>query len=237
MTIYTLYVKTHNKTGLKYLGQTKRDPNSYNGSGSDWSEHLIQYGRDIRTEILLQTTNKTERNTQGRYYSTLWNIVGAMDDFGNKIWANKIPETGGGGGNTPGNVRYWPTKDQTQQGIKTKQKNGTHKNAGLPSAREKAKSTALAKHGTLKTGDASSYVKMVASKIKNGPNKGYKKKPTAKTANAWNVRRANGTASWTITEKVQCPHCGKVGAKSGAMRQKHFDNCKLIPQGTIVTTE
>ena len=41
-------------------------------------------------------------NYWGKYYSLLWNVVAAMDDFGNKIWANKIPETGGGGNVVPG---------------------------------------------------------------------------------------------------------------------------------------
>jgi hypothetical protein len=94
--IYTLYVKTHNKSGLKYLGQTSQDPFTYSGSGVDWKIHLNEFGKDIHTEILLQTTNKEERNYWGRYYSALWHIVTAADDFGNKIWANRIPETGGG---------------------------------------------------------------------------------------------------------------------------------------------
>lgn len=97
MSIYTLYIKTHNKSGLKYLGQTKQDPFKYKGSGDLWLAHISQYGNNTTTEILLQTSSKEERNYWGRYYSRLWNVVGAMDDYGNKIWANKIPETGGGG--------------------------------------------------------------------------------------------------------------------------------------------
>lgn len=99
MTIYYLMVKTHNITGLKYLCQTKKkDPHKYLGSGIDWTKHLLQFGKTIRTEILLETTNKKLLNDTGRYYSKLWRITNAMDDFGNKIWANIIPETGGGPG-------------------------------------------------------------------------------------------------------------------------------------------
>jgi hypothetical protein len=98
MTIYTLYVKTHRKTGLKYLGQTSQDPFKYPGSGVDWETHLKTFGNDVETEILLQTSDTEERNRIGRYYSNLWHVVTAADDFGNKIWANRIPETGGGGG-------------------------------------------------------------------------------------------------------------------------------------------
>ena len=95
MTIYYLYVKTHKITGLKYLGQTKKEPILYKGSGLDWLAHLRIHGYNVDTEVLLETTNKQERNEWGRYYSTEWNIVNAQDDFGNKIWANRIPETGG----------------------------------------------------------------------------------------------------------------------------------------------
>jgi hypothetical protein len=102
MNIYTLYVKTHRKTGLKYLGQTSQDPFKYPGSGVDWKDHLKQFGKDIDTAILLQTTDKEERNRRGRYFSALWHVVTASDDFGNKLWANKIPETGGGPGGKQG---------------------------------------------------------------------------------------------------------------------------------------
>ena len=95
MTIYYLYVKTHKITGLKYLGQTKKDPIKYKGSGLDWLTHIKQYGYNVDTEILLSTDSKQERNNWGRYYSKLWNVVAGQDDYGNKIWANRIPETGG----------------------------------------------------------------------------------------------------------------------------------------------
>ena len=98
MTIYYLMVKTHNITGLKYLCQTsKQDPYSYSGSGVDWKIHLNKFGYHVSTEILAECHTKEELNKQGRYYSKLWNIVDGQDDYGNKIWANRIPETGGGG--------------------------------------------------------------------------------------------------------------------------------------------
>jgi hypothetical protein len=96
MATYYLYIKTHRVTGLKYLGQTCQDPHRYRGSGTRWREHLAKHGFDIDTMILLQTTDKKERNDAGRYYSRFYNVIGAMDDYGNKIWANVIPETGGG---------------------------------------------------------------------------------------------------------------------------------------------
>ncbi len=99
MTIYYLMIKTHNITGLKYLCQTKKkDPHKYLGSGKDWNNHLVRYGKNIHTDIVLETTDKHLLNDTGRYYSTLWRITSSMDDFGNRIWANAIAETGGGPG-------------------------------------------------------------------------------------------------------------------------------------------
>lgn len=50
----TLYIKTHNKTGLKYFGKTSndRDPEKYAGSGKYWLRHLRKHGKDLSTKIL-----------------------------------------------------------------------------------------------------------------------------------------------------------------------------------------
>ena len=90
MIIY-LYVKTHNKTGYKYLGKTsKLDYHTYKGSGKDWIFHLKQHGNDYSTEIIKECHSKEEFNYWGRYYSQLWDVAKSLE------WANKIPETGGG---------------------------------------------------------------------------------------------------------------------------------------------
>ena len=99
MIIYYLYKKTHRKTGLQYLGQTKKNPFAYEGSGVDWTTHIAQHGYDVDTEILLETTDKEKMKKVGRYYSNLWNIV---ED---PTWANRIPETGGGPGGIIGRNR------------------------------------------------------------------------------------------------------------------------------------
>jgi hypothetical protein len=91
MTIY-LYVKTHTKTGLKYLGQTSQsDPHKYPGSGTRWLHHLRKHGRDYSTEILKECQTKEELKEWGLYYSNLWNIVKSDN------WANLKHEEAGGG--------------------------------------------------------------------------------------------------------------------------------------------
>jgi hypothetical protein len=91
MNIY-LYKKTHNKTGLQYLGKTTNtDPHKYPGSGIRWTRHLNKHGYDYTTEILFETTSKEELKEKGLYYSELWNIVDSDD------WANLRVENGDGG--------------------------------------------------------------------------------------------------------------------------------------------
>jgi len=76
MTIYYLYIKTHNKTGLKYLGKTTSpDPHKYIGSGKDWKTHLKEHGRNFTTEILKECSTNDELSQWGRYYSKLWDIA------------------------------------------------------------------------------------------------------------------------------------------------------------------
>ena len=111
MSIYSLYIKTHKKTGLKYFGYTKQNPHLYSGSGTDWKIHLKKHGYEVYTEVLLQTADKAEIVSWGILYSSKWNIVSAQDDFGNKIWANKIPETGSGAGRKIGSVMRSESKE------------------------------------------------------------------------------------------------------------------------------
>jgi hypothetical protein len=88
MTIY-LYKKTHNLTGLKYLGKTiSKDPYKYTGSGVYWTNHLKKHGYDVTTEILKECQTETELASWGQHYSKLWNIVESSD------WANLKEEAG-----------------------------------------------------------------------------------------------------------------------------------------------
>lgn len=105
MTIY-LYKKTHNKTGMQYLGKTTKDPLKYKGSGKDWVPHINEHGYDVTTEILRECSSNEELSVWGRYYSELWNITES------DTWANRIPETGGGLGVASNaakteNIRRW----------------------------------------------------------------------------------------------------------------------------------
>jgi hypothetical protein len=91
MTIY-LYVKTHNITGLKYLGQTKKeDPFLYQGSGKYWKQHINKHGYNVDTAVLFESDSMDEIAHWGKYYSALWDVVRSNE------WANLKPEVGAHG--------------------------------------------------------------------------------------------------------------------------------------------
>ena len=91
-----LYVKEHNKTGLKYFGKHKVCSESvydYSGSGTKWLEHLQEYGDDVTTHIV----GKWDVNDPELVYAALsiseyFNIVESNE------WANMKPENGLDGG-------------------------------------------------------------------------------------------------------------------------------------------
>ena len=86
-----LYIKTHRKTGLKYLGKTNQDPYTYKGSGKRWSAHIEKHGNDVDTKILKECKDNEEVRAWGLYYSDLWQVVDSPK------WANLKPEAGDGG--------------------------------------------------------------------------------------------------------------------------------------------
>lgn len=89
--VYYLYIKTHRRTSLKYLGKTSQDPYRYHGSGTVWVQHLKKHGYDIDTEIIFATESKEELRQRGIYYSDLWNVEHSDE------WANLKREEGDGG--------------------------------------------------------------------------------------------------------------------------------------------
>ena len=87
----SLYVKTHRKTGLKYLGITSRDPFSYSGSGKIWKHHIKKYGNDVVTIVVRWCKDNQSARFWGIFYSNLWNVVS------DSSWANIRREEGTGG--------------------------------------------------------------------------------------------------------------------------------------------
>lgn len=84
-----LYIKTHNKTGLKYFGKTtKKDPNSYQGSGKFWKRYVKKHGYDVTTEVLGCFKEEDECTQFALRFSEEYNIVDSPE------WANLREENG-----------------------------------------------------------------------------------------------------------------------------------------------
>lgn len=193
-----LYLKTHNITGLKYLGKTTQDPFKYRGSGTVWLRHLKKYGYDIHTEILYKSTDPLEFNILAKQYSKDLNIVESND------FANLCPEEGQGGHTTYSYNRNKKISDKLK---------GRHAH-WIKKFHNKGKTVAVNKNTneivsiTIEEFQNNSNYIGIASKNKGIPRN--KRKP---------YNRKNSI--------VTCPHCHKSGAKMN-MTRYHFDNCKFI---------
>ena len=226
MTIY-LYKKTHNITGLKYLGKTESlDPYSYTGSGEYWLDHINIHGYDVKTEILKECQTNDEIKHWGKYYSELWNIVEERDSTGHKTWANLKPEEGDGGA-LP--VEFWQDlygvdNPSQLESVKQKKKETTKKNYGVdnPSqsdiVKEKKKKTNLEKRGV----ENVFQDEKVKSKQRNTLFEKYGVTNPGQLLHVKekNRQRING-------QLLTCPHCGKTGTNLPNMKRHHFDRCKL----------
>lgn len=119
-----LYVKTHNKTGLKYFGKTTGDTFQYRGSGKHWLSHIKKHGYDISTEIIGYYTNIEECVAQALQFSKDNCIVESQE------WANMIVENGIDGGNTS-RTNYGPMSKESKRKISDAQKGQMPWNTGL----------------------------------------------------------------------------------------------------------
>lgn len=93
----SIYIKTHNKTGLKYFGMTTRnDVFKYPGSGVYWLKHINKHGRDVNTEVIATFEERSQELTDFCLkFSEENDIVNSEE------WANLVYEDGIQGG-TPG---------------------------------------------------------------------------------------------------------------------------------------
>ncbi len=90
--MYRLLLKTHNKTGLKYLCKTVKDDwVKYTGSGKYWLNHLREHGRDISTELLYETDDFHRFKDVAIIESIKRDVVNS------KEYANLMVEKGDGG--------------------------------------------------------------------------------------------------------------------------------------------
>lgn len=203
-TIY-LYLKTHNKTGLKYLGKTVKDPFTYQGSGNYWLNHINKHGYDVTTEVLFETDDMEEFKKVALEFSNKLNIVESNE------FANLVVEQGVGGPTFTGKhhteearekIRVARSKqivsEETRQKLSRKFSGDNN-----PSKRQEVKdkiSNALKGRSMTWAYERDDEHKKLMSDIRTKHNPGFSAKAT-------------------------CPHCNKEGQYAG-MKQWHFDNCR-----------
>lgn len=238
ITMIYLYLKEHRTTGMKYLGQTTRDPFKYKGSGKYWRRHLKTHGNNVETTIIGEYKTIEELKVAGEYYSNLFNIVESDE------WANLIPETGDGNIDPRLSEVYL---EKWKQGVFSN-KGKDNPNFGKTFTVDKRQAM---KDGWTKKLEAEDYTpwnkgmiyneeriaklrvphpkaqgkkqseEHIASRKKalNGRKSGFKDKAhTEKTKQAQREAALNRS-------KKQCPHCEKVVAINIYSRW-HGDNCK-----------
>ena len=253
--MYYLYIKTHNITGLKYLGYTSKDPIKYRGSGKHWLRHINKHGYDVTTIVLYETPYKEEIREQGLYYSDLWNIV-----YSNN-YANLVPESGDG---------VIPT-EETRRKIGEANKGNTHteeakKKIGEASignthtlgrnhTEEAKKKMSYAMKGRKFSEETKrklrisgrGYTHMLGKTHSEETKERMRISSTGKThseetrrklsnANKGNTNMLGKTHteeskkkmsdSINNIPKINCPHCNKIGGSS-IMKRWHFNNCKF----------
>jgi hypothetical protein len=224
-----LYIKTHTKTGLKYLGKTEQtDPHKYTGSGKVWKSHCAKHGFDYTTEILFQSENIQEIREQGIYYSNLWNIVES------KEWANLTIEEGSGGAiagsHTPevNRKRSESLKGRIlsdEHRRKLSEANKGHPDYRTPETKAEGSRKASAKlKGKKKPAGFGAKI----SALHKG--KVMSKEAKIKMKSAWTEERKAVQAERTRLQNssrpiITCIHCGLEGKNPGNMKRYHFDNC------------
>ncbi len=224
-----LYVKTHNVTGLKYLGKTvSKDPHKYKGSGLVWRNHCNVHGYNYSTQIIFQSIHKHEIKDQGIYYSQLWDVVRSDE------WANlKAEECDGGYCARSFTPEANAKRSQTMKGrpqhpdhtAKVSKALKGRKDTRSPEAKAQAAAKASLK---LKGRKMSEEFKQKKREIQTG-----KPLPEATKLNlraAWtDKRRAEQSQRLNARNAVivTCPHCGKSGGEV-SMHRHHFDNCVLV---------
>ena len=206
--MFYLYLKTHNQTGLKYLGFTTKDPYTYKGSGTYWQKHLKEHGNDISTEILLCTRSFDELSDTGTFFSKLFNVAGSKD------FANLCEEDGNKNfGKANPNFRGHSQTEETRDRI-------SRNNSKYWKGKTGSKHPSF---GKLRPDSVETAKKMAKGNIGRIPwNKGRIDLPK----HSEETKRKMSEAKMGIPKpKIECPHCGKIGGKP-AMIRFHFNNCK-----------
>lgn len=215
--MFYLYIKTHNKTGLNYLGQTERDPFVYKGSGTHWKRHIKKHGYDVTTVLLYKTLYKEEIRDLGLYYSEVWNVVES------KEFANMVKEEGTGGGIENMKTRF-SGKTHTQE--------SKDKISAAGKGRKDSKETIEKRRKSLTGKKRSQESKNKMREAQKGKKRSQESIDKQKITMTGQKKTEEHRKNISIARRgckmktSECPHCKKIGSVSNMIRW-HFDNCKM----------
>lgn len=199
--MFYLYTKTHNITGLKYLGFTSKDPYGYRGSGKYWKLHLSKHGNDVTTIVLAECDTILQIREIGLYYSELFSVVDSCE------WANLKPESGDGG-SLPGTNLGRKHSASTKQLISEKRKGKPNPLNSRPRTDEEK--AHLREINLGKTLSAETVEKMrlrMQNFVHTETSKEKMRRPKSESARnsmkrAWELRRANTEPKVWITNGI-----------------------------------
>lgn len=240
MKTHKLMVKTHLKSGLKYLCYTRTDGmeyDNYKGSGILWKKHLKKYGDNIKTELIFETTDKDEFRKVAIEKSIEFNIVNSNE------WANLKIEEGDGGDTvsnkrwiTDGNVDKYINKDlPIPEGWQTGRSHCIFNDSNIQ--KEFCKRVDLDKRGNSikEAWNSGKFNKRdhSACGIKGLLNPACRPEIRKKISEAALSQSTERSQRMKITmdnlPEYECPHCKKIGKYN--MFKWHFDNCKYKNNG------
>ncbi|MEX0300032.1 MAG: hypothetical protein AB3N28_13250 [Kordiimonas sp.] len=221
-----LYVKTHNQTGMKYLGCTaKTDVETYKGSGKVWKEHIKEHGYDCSTEVIFESCIPQFIETIALHYSEQWDVANSDE------WANMIPERG------PKNGFEGEYVSQIHREMV---KNGTHHLLG--GKIQKAAQARRVAQGVHHLLGGEIHRKIIAEgknalvgnvtvvdrtgAVTSVPKADYQAQTGPQED--WDFAMINSDEGQKRQgkEELCCPYCGKTGFHAGMMKRWHFSNCK-----------
>jgi hypothetical protein len=197
-----LYIKQHNKTGLKYFGKTtKEDPVKYTGSGIYWQSHLKKHGKDISTLWYQRFYDQKSLTEYALVFSEENNISESEE------WANLKYEDGLEGGFTG-----TPRSEETKRKLSIANRGKLH----LEETKSKISNSNIGKHNIRKSKEArEKMIKARKSQIRKPHSEETKQR----------MRKPHGRAP-----VCSCLSCKKILSTSNLARHVATHQQKRIQQ-------
>lgn len=223
-----LYVKQHNKTGLKYFGKTVQEPVKYKGSGLHWTRHLNKHGNDVSTVWCELFTDKESLIEFALFFSNEFNITQSSN------WANLKSENGIDGNpvgviitdETKGKMSLNASRPKTTNWKKSASNNRKGRiawNKGVPHTEEtKKKISELNPRAMLgkKHSDSAKRKMSDARKGKLPSNKGIARSEEQKLAQSLKMKGRIALNKGVPAKLATCEFCGKTSTV-GAIGRYH----------------